>query len=530
MSSRSYAVASMMIAMLAAPTITLSQSRSTLPSPETRNAIQSLSIEPRPVTRGRGGPASQPEFRNFKVDPERLPPATRGRVQLDEQGQASTPLLVPNTVIIQFDSNASKESIADFLERRKLRVIDTFPNLGAIKVEADLSKYFAPELTDDNANQALLRGVNKVIEDFKKESIVRSATPDIVLRSQADEPELANLMKASDITDLLSAESKDAVDWGIGNIEADQLWDLPGAQDGVLVGVMDVGFLRHEDLTFLELPRKIDVNDHGNHVAAIGCGRHNGRGVRGVVPNCFVRARAADVFFTSVEGGEVARFFVVFSQILSTLDRFIDQFDDVMVFNVSMGYNWKRNFGINPDLPESSQWRSLVEQQGIILVSALELADKAGKVIFTAAGNDSSGLATPVNARFASPFNWAALTAREQGIARNGVVVEAHNASNKRAGFSNIGGHISCPGVDVLSAVAHDTAGKPSSSHYAKMSGTSMASPYCASAHLLLGLVRPGYSGSELMDCLLASTEKSDTGVPIPKLTQALKKCPARDQ
>ena len=70
--------------------------------------------------------------------------------------------------------------------------------------------------------------------------------------------------------------------WGIADIEADQLWDMPGARDGVLFGVMDVGFARHEDLTFLELPPDIDVDNHGNHVAAIACGRHdNGRGVRG---------------------------------------------------------------------------------------------------------------------------------------------------------------------------------------------------------------------------------------------------------
>ena len=85
-----------------------------------------------------------------------------------------------------------------------------------------------------------------------------------------------------------------------------------------------------------------------------------------------------------------------------------------------------------------------------MLISVFELADKAGKVIFSAAGNDSSGLSKPISAKFASPFNWAALTAREKGIARNGVVVEAHDSSNQRAPFSNLGGHVSCPGVDVV--------------------------------------------------------------------------------
>src|SRR4029077_13813728 len=331
---------------------------------------------------------------------------------------------------------------------------------------------------------------------------------------------------ASDVGEIVSADGKIVADWGVANIEADRLWGLPGAQDGALFGVMDVGFARHEALTFLELPKSIETDDHGNHVAGIACGKPaNGRGVHGVLPNCFVRAHAADVFFKSVEGGQVARFFVTFSQVLTTLNRFVDQYDDLKVINVSMGYNWKSNFGINPDLPDSSQWRSLVESQGTFLVAALELAEERGKVVFSAAGNDSFGLANPIKAKYASPFNWAAITARDKGI-RSGIIVEAHGPLNKRAAFSNAGGHMSCPGVDVLSAVAHDATGKISTSEYGKMSGTSMASPYCAAAHVLLGLVRPQYSGNEITDCLLASTEKSDTGAPIPQLTQALQKCP----
>ena len=116
-----------------------------------------------------------------------------------------------------------------------MKVIETFPKLGIIKVEADLSKYFAPELADNNANETLLRGVNRVIEDFNKEPIVRSATPDVVLRSNTED--VKNLLKASAVGALTLIDNNEVVDWGMKNIEADQLWDLPGAQDGVLFGV-----------------------------------------------------------------------------------------------------------------------------------------------------------------------------------------------------------------------------------------------------------------------------------------------------
>ena len=251
------------------------------------------------------------------------------------------------------------------------------------------------------------------------------------------------------------------------------------------------------------------------------------KGVRGVIPNCFVRARTGDVFFRSAGGNPTLGFLVVFSQILASFDRFLGEYSDIKVVNLSMGYNWRSNFGINPDEPNSDQWRKLVEAQGVFLVSVLELANKSGKVIFSAAGNDSSALGTPIAAKFASPFNWAAMAARQKGI-RNGVIVEAHYSAKTRASFSNSGGDISCPGVNILSAVARDAGGALSDSMYGTMSGTSMASPYCASSLVLLGLVRPGYTGVELVDCMIASSEKTNAGTPMLRLSQAIDKCPMK--
>src|SRR5258705_1269771 len=146
----SYIVAAVIMVVYAAPTLAQSPSRTTLPSSETLNAIQLLTIEPR--SRPRGGAPLRPEFREFRVDPENLPPASKERVKVNSQGEATVPLLVPNTMVIQFQPTASKESIDDLLKNRKLRVIETFPKLGAVKLEADLTKYFGPALSDMNAN------------------------------------------------------------------------------------------------------------------------------------------------------------------------------------------------------------------------------------------------------------------------------------------------------------------------------------------------------------------------------------------
>ncbi|MCX7305888.1 MAG: S8 family serine peptidase [Hyphomicrobiales bacterium] len=469
--------------------------------------------------------------RELQVDPE-LRGAGGGEISLNDAGMGSLPFVVPNSIILQFTPQTTSAEIADYLATNQLPVVRSFPGIGAVQVEADLSKYFTPELTDKSPNDALIRGLTAAVSDFTKDARIQSASPDILLTGKDagdGTPEITNMLTPSEVTLSVGMDERPEIaDWGIADIEADSLWGMPGANDGVIFGVMDVGFSRHEDIVFLDFPTASVSNSHGNHVAAIGCGLHNGKGMEGVLPNCFVRARSGDVFFEGAEGNPQIGFMVSFSQILASLDQFIDEQDDVSAFNVSLGYNWRSNFGINPDLPESLQWRQLVEMQGTMLVGVLELAQRKNKVIFSAAGNDSQGLATPIGAKYASPFNWAAIIARERGIAQNGIIVGAHGPDGKRAGFSNANAQISCPGVDVLSAVAFGPTGQPSNSAYGKMSGTSMASPYCAAANILFRLVRPGYTSLEAANCMMASDVLTDDNTPRLKLTKALAACPPR--
>ena len=76
-------------------------------------------------------------------------------------------------MILQFQPNASKDAIDKLVKDRNLVVVETYPKLGAIMVDTDLTKYFAPSLSDTSSNQAFLRGVDAAIKDFKKEPIVR---------------------------------------------------------------------------------------------------------------------------------------------------------------------------------------------------------------------------------------------------------------------------------------------------------------------------------------------------------------------
>jgi hypothetical protein len=92
---------------------------------------------------------------------------------------------------------------------------------------------------------------------------------------------------------------------------------------GVVVGVIDVGFYDHEDLSFLHPTSGMAIDDHGNHVAGILCAKHNGLGVRGVLPDCLVVARSGDFLPIASEGVDDDQFMLVFSQILMAMERLI---------------------------------------------------------------------------------------------------------------------------------------------------------------------------------------------------------------
>ena len=191
-----------------------------------------------------------------------------------------------------------------------------------------------------------------------------------------------------------------------------------------------------------------------------------------------------------------------------------------------MGYNWMPNFNMNIDSnSESAQKaRGLVDGNGEIILSFYKTAKK-DIIVYSAAGNDSYSDSGPISVKYASPFNWAAKAAEERGLSVNAAIVEAHDQSGQTATFSNVGGHLSCPGVDIVSVLAFDSGGSPSRNTYGTMSGTSMASPYCAGSHALLSVLRPNKSNQEILDCLLIGGETMETGATKVDLALALKAC-----
>lgn len=489
------------------------------PSAETQAALAGLSTE---ATRAELGAVSGDQFLSMRVETNQDGLGANAPSTSDI-GVTEVPFVSPETLIVTLDSNLTAEESNQLIQDYDWQVVETYPNLGQMTVRTDLSRFFAPQLGTLDPNTALIEGVIETNRAYSTDPRIESAIPEFLLSTEqristSNRPQVEKRVAFSEGND-------EQIDWGISDIQADMLWSIDGAQGGAILGVLDVGFNDHEDLVFLNRPLDMPIDDHGNHVSGIACARHNSLGTVGVVPNCFVVPRTGNVFPVVDEGDNIMEFMVTFSMILSTLNEFLDEEESVSVFNLSLGYNWSSNFGINPDAPENGIYRQLVATHGETLMRALKVADDRNAVIVSAAGNDSRGLSTPMSAKFASPFNWAALTASERGESNAGLVVEAHDRVGSKAVFSNVGGHLSCPGVDILSTISTSPDGSPSKEGYGTMSGTSMASPYCAGGILLFSLVRPSYSSDEIVDCIIANADPGNGNAPKMRLQRALETC-----
>jgi subtilisin family serine protease len=480
-----------------------------LPGPEAVAALAAL-----PVETSVRGEQTQPLI----IKAETLPPEMRDAVTVDSSGNARVPFLFPDSVLIQFEPFATATDIAEVIGKFGWSVRETFPHLGLIRVEANLVPYVTAAGASDDPNGSVLQGVFDAMADYETDEFVAAAAPDLVMRGQ-----FSYVAGAAPQIVKVNAET---LDWGITDIEADQLWSNTAAMDGALFGVMDSGFSRHKDLVFSGLPANNTAYDHGNHVAGIACARHNNVGVAGVIPNCHLSVYSVSRVAVGTTQDPTAQFLAYFSDIIASVEVFADEQHDLRSLNVSLGYNWRSNFGIDPDVldSESAQYRrALVESHGKMALALLRWAQNNDVVVFSAAGNDSNGDDTRVSAQYASPFNWAAIVGRQIGV-NSGAIVEAHDRDGKRAIFSNKDGHISCPGQDILSTVAYDNF-QAVDNAYGLLSGTSMASPYCAAGHTLLGLLRPNLTSQQLLDCMLASPLLTDKQVPMLRLHDALAKC-----
>lgn len=469
-----------------------------------------LKTKPRGTTRG----TSPAITTNLVVKP--LPKDSWYSNSIPVNGSLTQPLRSANELMILLKPTVTGAQVEDLLKQHNLVLLDAAPQIGSITVDA--STVLGTDAVPSEASslkQLKDSRLSNLIRTLSKDERIVAVTPNTVVTQ-------FGIKSAIDPTPLEpSAEaSAERVDWGIADGKFDKYW--AGMDKPFLVGVIDVGFAEHEDLaTRAGFPGPLPANNHGNHVAGIMCAKHNDLGTKGALKNCVTVISAAQRLLVGEDqpgGSGVSPFKTRFSEYQATVLEFMEKNPDVKIINLSLGYNWMPNFGIDPRTDDAVEIRNDIQAQGRFFAAVLTYAKTRDVALVSAAGNDSTDLTKPLDAKWASPFNFGTLLVEKNDGWTNGLIVEAHDSDHHRVDFSNVGGHISWPGKDILSLMA------TARNAYGTMSGTSMAAPYCAAALAIVRANRPELSLRQALHCLRTSPDEVD-GVPLLNLEYSIAKC-----
>jgi thermitase len=357
----------------------------------------------------------------------------------------------------QYDSNEVIVKYADGVSTDERATL--FDRTGVVETLASVRGVGAKVVKVGGDPAAVARRLNR-------SSLVQYAEPNFILRTQAtpNDPLFSQLYGLHNTGQTGGTSDAD--------IDAPEGWDAAGlgafpASGGVKVGIVDTGIDQtHPDLSgktvncadslngILVEGTCVDDNMHGSHVAGtISARTNNGIGVAGVAPNssfaiCKALRTAAGTGLTS---------------------------------DVANCINWTHTRGSRVISMSLGGGQSTTLRNAV--VSAWKGGAANGSVLVAAAGNDG-------NATVNYPAGYAEV-----------VSVAATDHNDARASFSNANSdvEIAAPGVSVLSTIP--------GGQYARLSGTSMATPHVSGVAGVLWQLFPGDTAAGIRGRLTAAVD-----------------------
>lgn len=307
---------------------------------------------------------------------------------------------------------------------------------------------------DKEVDKDLINKYHGIItEEYQHIPIVAAEVPTNVIPLLEKYPEILSV--EIDATVKVKGE---ILDWGLTKINTTKAWNSSFTGNGIKIAVLDTGIGPHDDLavaggiSFIDgVTTYSDDNGHGTHISGIIGAKHNGIGVKGIVPD----ASLYSVKVLDKDG------YGSLSTILKGIDWAITNKMDII--NMSLAIEEK------VDSPALHAIVDKAYSNGILLVAA--------------AGNygAKNGLGDTVD-----------YPARYDSV----IAVSAVDESNNRASFSGTGNtvEVAAPGVNILSSYLNNG--------YAYGDGTSEAAAFASGILAQLKQRYPAASNKELREKL----------------------------
>ena len=482
----------------------------------------------------------------LKVSPLRpLPPgASSADVQL--VAQAEVPVAKKNSYVIQLKPTAQEAEISTLLRKYDFSITRMIAPLGVITVEVNKpaagGRSGSDESETDTAQAAAdpKARLEKILEPplirkLRNEPVVDAAFVNSIMGTKRLTGPSGVRLHENGRTYSWRWTPGDDLDgnWGLKAIRLPPVWTIldryrklsPDAARPK-IGFVDGGFGEHPNLAFnsmqgapaVAVQKPNCATNHGMHVAGIaGARRSDGNGIDGIIPEARIDAISVDGSIANEASGlgvddlwELQT--LLFDDVLGkTMDYIYENTinpDNLRVINISLGYNFLARNLIGDADPDEVQGLKLhiSHQANLIRLLASRVEDRILFVV--AAGNDSEGRAQPLETKWASPFAWAGTYKWASGEpATNILVVEAVDRDGRRASFSNTGGHVAAPGVEILSTLVGGS--RP----YEVCSGTSQAAPHVTALAAILFEIDPTRTPADVIGIITASAaSRADSG------------------
>lgn len=371
-------------------------------------------------------------------------------------------------------------------------------------------------------------------------SAVADSPPAETTPAETAGPETVVPQPAADNTTTMplmqpAAETVDDGNWGLKAIRVPAMWTVikrfRAAHDGATarpkIAVIDQGFNSHTGLGYSIVdPPSIAASKgepceiaHGTHVAGIiAATTKTDMGIDGIVPEAKIDAVPFQLDYALEDPGaevqEWMRRWVLFADVMNDTEDYVvreqGSGNPLRVINLSLAYNLGGLFTKDPGtVPELV--RHIQAQAKDVQRTVRRYEDQILFVV--AAGNDSQDRPKPLDARWASPLAWAGTQPWTTAPpSPNIIVVEALDRSGKRAAFSNAGGHVAAPGVNIMSTLG------PGDNVFGVCSGTSQAAPHVAAVATLLFELDPKRKPKEIAEILRKSAVAAADPAAAPRV------------